>query len=156
MKYALIDEYVGHYSVALMCHALCVSRSGYYRWRDRPVSQQAVRKFALEGLIKTTYEEFKAVYGAPRITEELNALGHPCSVNFVAKIMKENGILARNGKGFNYGSHALTHHNVADNLLRRKFDVEEANQKWVSDITYIWVGKRWLVVLGDRNGLIFP
>lgn len=126
-----------------MCRTLNVSRSGYYRWRNRPPSQQSQRKSALEALIKTTYEEFKAIYGAPRIAEELNALGHPCSVNFVAKIMRENGIVARNGKGFNYGRHALTMHNVADNLLRRKFDVEEVNQKWVSDITYIWVGKRW-------------
>lgn len=53
-------------------------------------------------------------------------------------------MLARNGKGFNYGGHALAMSNVADNLLWRDFNVERPNQKWVTDITYIWVGQRWL------------
>ena len=53
-------------------------------------------------------------------------------------------MLARNGKGFNYGGHALAMSNVADNLLWRDFSVERPNQKWVTDITYIWVEQRWL------------
>ncbi|WP_367971465.1 IS3 family transposase [Vibrio scophthalmi] len=34
--------------------------------------------------------------------------------------------------------------NVADNLLRRDFEADNPNQKWVTDITYIWVKSRWL------------
>ncbi|MDO6542955.1 IS3 family transposase, partial [Photobacterium sanguinicancri] len=34
--------------------------------------------------------------------------------------------------------------NVADNLLRRDFQSDTANRKWVTDITYIWVKKQWL------------
>ncbi|HAS6549346.1 TPA: DDE-type integrase/transposase/recombinase [Vibrio parahaemolyticus] len=34
--------------------------------------------------------------------------------------------------------------NVTDNLLRRDFESETPNQKWVTDITYIWVKSRWL------------
>lgn len=95
-------------------------------------------------LVKDTFEEFEAAYGAPRIAQELNDLGHTCSVNFVAKIMQEQGMLARNGKAFNYGSHALTMHNVADNILWRDFSTDRANQKWVTDITYVWVKNQWL------------
>jgi transposase InsO family protein len=94
--------------------------------------------------VKETYTEFEAVYGAPRIAEELNALGFPCSVNFIAKIMQEEGIVARNGKAFNYGGHALTMHNVAENLLWRDFSSDQPNKKWVTDITYIWVEKQWM------------
>ncbi|NMV27086.1 DDE-type integrase/transposase/recombinase [Vibrio parahaemolyticus] len=37
--------------------------------------------------------------------------------------------------------------NVADNLLRRDFESETPNQKWVTDITYIWVKSRWLFLV---------
>lgn len=144
MKYALIKEHVGLYAVSLMCQVLSVSRSGYYRWLSRPASERDTRKAQVESLVKSTFEEFEAAYGAPRITDELNALGYSCSLNYIAKIMQENGMLARNGKAFNYGGHALTMNNVADNLLWRDFNAENPNQKWVTDITYIWVKQRWL------------
>ncbi|SFW90747.1 DDE-type integrase/transposase/recombinase [Chitinophaga sancti] len=33
---------------------------------------------------------------------------------------------------------------VADNLLNRNFKAERANQKWVSDFTYIRISEGWL------------
>lgn len=95
-------------------------------------------------VVKDTYEKFEAAYGAPRLTKELNELGYPCSVNYIANIMAEQGIKARNGKGFNYSRHSLTMNNVSENLLWRDFKAEYPNQKWTSDITYIWVQNKWL------------
>ncbi|WP_045390394.1 IS3 family transposase [Vibrio rotiferianus] len=51
---------------------------------------------------------------------------------------------ARNGKGFKYSKDVAAMTNVAENLLRRDFESETPNQKWVTDITYIWVKSRWL------------
>jgi putative transposase len=98
----------------------------------------------MQQLVKDTYFEFEAAYGAPRIAKELNELGYACSVNYIAGIMAEQGIKARNGKGFNYSRHSLTMNNVSDNLLWRDFYAAQPNQKWTSDITYIWVSDRWL------------
>lgn len=53
-------------------------------------------------LVKDSYAEFEAAYGAPRIAKELRAPGYPCSMNYIAGIMAEQGLKARNGKGFNY------------------------------------------------------
>lgn len=144
MKYALILQYVGQYSICLMCRVLGVHRSGFNRWRDQPESQRDRRREEMTEKVKDTFEDFEAVYGAPRLHRELNANGYPCSLNYVAKIMQEQGMLARNGKAFNYGGHALTMHNVADNLLWRDFSTTGPNQKWVTDITYVWVHKQWL------------
>lgn len=144
MKYALIVEYVGSYPVALMCRVLNVSKSGYYRWLDRPVSTRGQRRIDMQERIKSTYEEFEAAYGAPRLAKELSELGYPCSVNYVAKLMAEQGIKARNGKGFRYSRHSLTMHNVSDNLLWRDFAASKPNEKWTTDITYIWVKDQWL------------
>lgn len=144
MKYALIYEHIGLYSIVLMCRVLGVSKSGYYRWLERPVCERERRRMEMEGRIKETYESFEAAYGAPRIARELTELGHPCSVNYVAQIMSEQGLKALNGKGFNYSSHSLAMHNVSDNLLWRDFAASQPNQKWTTDITYIWVRDRWL------------
>ena len=144
MKYAVILEHVGLFSIVLMCEVLSVSRSGFYRWRDRPQSKRSARREQMIELVKETYEEFEAVYGAPRITKELKELGYPCSVNYIAGLMSSEGIKARNGKGFNYSKHSLSMNNVSDNLLWRDFYAKESNQKWTSDITYIWVQDRWL------------
>ena len=35
---------------------------------------------------------------------------------------------------------------VANNLLNREFNVTRPNEKWVSDITYLWTLEGWLYV----------
>ena len=144
MKYALISEFCQQYTVRLMCRVMEVSASGYYRWKRRPVSLREQRRAETEAAIMETYESFKARYGAPRIAQELTASGTPCSVNYVAGIMRAKDISARNGKAFKYSRSSEAMTNVADNLLWRQFAAEQPNQKWTTDITYIWVKDRWL------------
>lgn len=144
MKYALIREHVGQFTISLMCKSLHVSRAGYYCWRDRPSSERERRKESMKQHVADTWATFKARYGAPRIAEELRALKVPCSVNYVAELLKMQGLKARNGKRFTYGGHPLTMNNVSDNLLWRKFGANGPNQKWTTDITYIWVEKKWV------------
>ena len=144
MKYALIREHVGLFTVCLMCRCLGVSRAGYYRWRDRPKSERQLRREAMTEQVADTWATFKARYGAPRIAEELRALHIPCSVNYVAELLKIQGLKARNGKRFTYGGHPLAMNNVSDNLLWRQFGADRPNEKWTTDITYIWVEGRWV------------
>ena len=140
----MIVDYLEHYSVVLMCRVMGVSKSGFYRWLDRPASLKDQRRMDMQERVKQTYEEFEAAYGAPRLAKELTELGYPCSVNYVAKIMSEQGIRARNGKGFRYSRHSLAMNNVSDNLLWRNFAASKPNEKWTTDITYIWVKDQWL------------
>lgn len=127
-----------------MCRSLFVSRSGYYRWRESPDSMWKAKRQVVRAHVLDTYSTFKARYGAPRITQELLALGIKCSTNYVANIMQGEGLRARNGKAFKYSRHSPAMVNVADNILKRKFNVDKPNQKWVTDITYIWVKDKWL------------
>ena len=137
-------DHLERYSKSLMCSVMGVSRWGFNKWLKCAVSAREQRKALYIERIKETYAEFEAAYGAPRITQELNELGYPCSENYIAKIMAEQGLRARNGKGFKYARHSLTMNNVSENLLWRDFAAEKPNQKWTSDITYIWVERRWL------------
>jgi putative transposase len=127
-----------------MCRVLSVSRGGYYRWFNRTKSPRQQQRELRSQQIIDTYATFKARYGAPRIAKELSEMGHPCSTNFVANVLKSQGLKAHNGKAFNYGGHALTMHNVSENLLWRRFGAIKPNEKWTTDITYIWVDKQWL------------
>ncbi|WP_252738102.1 IS3 family transposase [Marinobacter salexigens] len=139
-----MDQFRQWYTVRLMCRVMQVSASGYYRWKQRPTSLKDQRRAEMESAIMKTYASFKARYGAPRIARELTETGVPCSVNYVAGIMREKSIRARNGKAFKYSRTSEAMNNVADNLLWRQFAAERPNQKWTTDITYIWVNDRWL------------
>ncbi|EGQ8047408.1 IS3 family transposase [Vibrio parahaemolyticus] len=144
VKYEFIESYTGEYSISLMCRTLEVSRGGYYKWCHHTPSERSKRRERFEQLVMCTFAQYRARYGSVRIAEELNEAGYACCVNYVADIMKEKGIRARNGKGFKYSKDVAAMTNVADNLLRRDFESETPNQKWVTDITYIWVKSRWL------------
>lgn len=121
-----------------------VSRSGFYVWLKRPVSELEQRRALVSEAVESAYHGFKRRYGAPRLTIELNEQGIGCSLNHVAMLLKEKGLRARNGKGFKYRARIESKTNVSENLLRRQFEASQPNQKWVSDITYIKVGRTWL------------
>ena len=121
-----------------------VSRSGYYRFRDREPSARALKREQIRQAVCDTYFEFNRIYGSPRIAEELNDLGMSCSENHIAQIMRENGLKARNGKQFKYSPTPEATSGVSGNLLARSFTASKPNQKWVSDITYIEIDQGWI------------
>ncbi len=143
MKYAFIESLVTEFKITKMCGWLFVSRSGFYRWRNRGISPRERKKELVRSAVIATYYDFKKRYGAPRITEELNETGIPCSINHVAQLLQSEGLRARNGKNFKYMPTACATSNVADNILARNFKANKPNEKWVSDITFINVDGEW-------------
>jgi len=127
-----------------MCDWLDVSSAGFYRWRDRDISPREHKQALVRAAAVDVYYKFNKRYGAPRIHEELEALGIPCCVNNIAQIMQDEGLKARNGKNFKYIPTAYATSNVADNILNRNFKASKPNEKWVSDITYIDVDGEWM------------
>ena len=73
-----------------MCKVLGVSKSGYYIWLKRPVSNQKKIKAKLTAKIKRIHVQSKGIYGSPKITKVLAAEGVTVSQKTVANIMKEN------------------------------------------------------------------
>lgn len=127
-----------------MCRLLSVSRSGFYAWLKRPISAREQQRIRISEATEAMFYGFKKRYGAPRITIELNAQGIHCCLNHVADVMQEKGLRARNGKGFKYRARIESKTHVSDNVLARRFETNEPNRKWVSDITYIRVNRQWL------------
>jgi putative transposase len=145
MRYQFIDDYRGDWPVRVMCRVLRVWPSGFYAWRHRPVGAQAIRRGELTEKVQQIFKDHRRVYGSPRVHEHLLADGDRCSVNTVAKIMRDEGLKAKGSKRFKPVTTNSKHHQpVADNLLQRDFTATSPNQKWVADITYIPTRMGWL------------
>ena len=144
MTYRFIESHQEAWPIRVMCETLEVSPAGYYAWLRRPPSFQQQRRDALLVLIRGIHAEVKHRYGSPRLHAALAARGAACSVNTVAKLMRDNDIRAKSARKFRCttdSNHALP---VAANVLSREFDPEGPNESWVADITYIPTREGWL------------
>ena len=129
----------------MMCRVLGVSTSGYYDWRRRPLSDQAKRKLELMSHVEMIHLNSRKLYGAPRITAALNALGYSVSRSTISTWMKEAKLFSKTKKRFRVmttdSKHKLP---VAANVLNREFTVEKPGMALASDITYIPTYEGWL------------
>lgn len=140
----MIKENSINYSVRLMCKMLCVSPSGYYDWRDRPPSKRAQENAILAAKIKAIFDEEHSRAGAKRIAKRVNLEGAKVSRHRVARIMRANGWRAKAAKKFKATTNSNHKLPVAPNLLQQNFSANRPNEKWVSDITYVWTEEGWL------------
>lgn len=137
MRYRFVHDHSGQYPVRLMCRALKVSPSAYYAWRRRPESRRVREDRRLLVEIRAIHQAKREVYGSPRIHAELKARGIRHGEKRVARLMRENGIRAKQKKKFKATTDSKHSHPVAPNLLKRDFEAFAPNEKWVADITYI-------------------
>lgn len=128
----------------MMCSMLCVSSSGYYDWRNRPLSALNQENALLAAKIKAIFDDEHARAGAKRIAKRLKAEGTQVSRHRVARIMRLNGWRAKAAKKFKATTNSNHKLPVAPNLLQQNFSASKPNEKWVSDITYIWTDEGWL------------
>lgn len=144
MRFQFIEAHGDRWPVQVMCRVLEVTTSGFYAWRRRPVSSQQERRRKMATQIQMVYAEHRGRYGSPRVHRELVAAGHPCSENFVAKLMRQANIRAKTKRKFRQTTDSRHNLAVAPNLLNRNFAAESPNRVWLSDITYIPTGEGWL------------
>ena len=144
MKYKFMDGHRSEFEVGKMCRALGVSRSGYYRWRQKPVSDREKENEKLAAAIKDIHEGSRNTYGSPRVHAELRDKGYRIGRNRVARLMREHRIRSKVKKRFKVTTHSKHRLPVAENLLQGDIQVYRPNRVWVSDITYIRSREGWL------------
>ena len=144
MRYRFIDEHKKAWPVNLMCSVLSVSRSGYYDWTGRGASQRAQANRELDRRIRDIFACHRQRYGVPRITDALHDEGVECSENRVARRMRALGLKAIQAKKFKVTTDSNHSKPVAPDLVEQDFSAVAPNQKWTSDITYIWTDEGWL------------
>ncbi len=150
MKYQFINEHRHCFGVLTMCRVLQASKSGFYQWLDKPLSNRALEDRRLLELIRASYSASSGIYGSPRVFLDLREVGESCGVHRVARIMKTHGIKALRGYK---APRVITGRPsiIAPNQLNRTFTADHPDQFWVTDITYIrtWQGWLYLAVVLD-------
>lgn len=143
MKFAFIHAEKKHFSVAALCRVLEVSRQGYYAYQSRPVSPRVAHDAALQDQVRTAFEQSGRRYGSPRVRQQLLRDGHAASKRRVERAMRAMGLAARRPRRWRVTTRADATHPTCPNVLNRNFTATRPNERWVTDITYIWTAEGW-------------
>lgn len=144
MKYAFINTQTLFHSLVRLCCALSVSRSGYYYWKQRQLSHRQQYNHQVLEEIKVVHGEVMETYGSPRMHRELLARGFELSRGRVERVMRSDGIQAKQAKRRKRTIKHREGQAPEPNILARQFYALKPNEKWVSDITFIETREGWL------------
>jgi transposase InsO family protein len=126
------------FPVAAMARVFEVTRQGYYAFVKRELSERVQADAKLREQVKQIFDEYDGRYGSPRIHVELCKKGVRVGKRRVERTLRGMGLRACGPRRrFRPPLRDLTLP-PAPNLLDRQFEAERPNQRWVTDITYIW------------------
>jgi len=140
-----------HYPIALISRILNVSTSGFYAWRDRPLSEWAQEEARLEVEIRAAHKRTRETYGAERLQRDLAEHGIQVGICRIKRIRRKLGICCKQKRRFKATTDSKHTLPVAENILGQQFKVAAPNEVWISDITYVPTDEGWLYVTGHKD-----
>jgi putative transposase len=144
VKYQCIEARREHFPISMMCRLLQASNSGYYAWLTRPECKRAKIDRELIPIIKRLHHESGGIYVSPKIQFVLKDEGYHYGRHKVSRLMRSIGLRGCPKKRFKVTTIRHPDNTIAKNLLEQNFSVEQPNQCWVADITYINTNQGWL------------
>jgi putative transposase len=143
VRFAFIHAEKAYHPIKTLCRNLEVSRQGYYAWRQRPTSPRVKADAELCLAVRKVFVETDARYGSPRVLRELRAQGFKTSKRAVERAMRAQGLTPPTPRRHRITTVANSADVPAPNDLDRNFSATRPNQRWVTDITYVWTGEGW-------------
>ena len=144
MRFACVHAEKANHAVRRLCRVLEVTPSGYYAWVQRQPSQRQRDNDRLKVRIRAVHAASRGTYGSPRVHEQLTQEGCEVGRERVARLLREMGLVGLPAKRFRHTTDSTHARPVAPNVLARRFHAERPNQRWTTDITYIWTWEGWL------------
>lgn len=139
------------YPLRLLCDALGVSRSGYYKWYKRKRSKREREDARLEVSIKAAHQRSRETYGTIRIKDELAEEGIKAGRDRIRRLRNKLGLVCKRRKRFKATTDSNHSMPASPNLVSQKFEVSSPDEVWVSDITYVPTNEGWLYVAGIKD-----
>ena len=133
-RFRFVDDHQHTYPVKRLCDLVECSRSGFYAWVGRPLSDRYVADAVLANEIFDIHVGSYRTYGAPRVLGQLQHRNLHVGRKRVARIMAECGLVGAHGrKKWRRGKRSSSA--PGPDLIGRDFTAEESNTRWVADIT---------------------
>jgi putative transposase len=131
----------GNLSIERMCQLAGVSRAGFYRslQQKEPVEEDLEVRSAIQNI----FAAHKRRYGYRRVSRELRGRGMRVNHKRVARLMREDNLLAVQPQAFVVTTDSDHELEVYLNLASR-MKLTGVNQLWVADITYIRLGREFV------------
>ena len=133
----------GILSVERMCRVAAVSRASFYRWLEP--SAPAEEEMEVRTAIQAVVLEHRGRYGYRRVTRELGRRGMIVNHKRVARLMREDNLLAVQPRAFVATTDSAHEFEVYQNLASR-MKLTGMNQLRVADITYVRLQKEFVYV----------
>lgn len=134
----MIESFQEHHDIDELCEFLSVSRSGFYDWRNRPVSEREKENKVLAQKIHHVFGQSRQTYGALRVTEQLKEEGVTCGKNRVARLMQQEGLRSVHRQKWRPCTTDSKHDMaISPNVISQDFTAKGPNEKWGCDISYI-------------------
>lgn len=144
MKYAWIREQSLFHSVRLLCDALQVSCSGFYAWRDRPLSKRSHENQSLSEHMLAVHQEMREAYGSERLWRELRDRGIACGRHRVRRLRRKCGLATKRRRRYLRTRSPYQRDVAAPRLITWPFYSQGRDAIWVTDITFIPTRQGWL------------
>ncbi len=144
VKYAWIKQHEAEFSVKSMCQHMTVSRSAYYAWRVRPLTAIEKDDIELIEIIKTLFQKGRKNYGTRRLKKALLSQGRQVSRRRIGRLMAAAGLACKTKRKFIATTNSNHELPIAPNFLDRQFTMQQPDQAYVGDITYIYTLEGWL------------
>src|SRR5437764_14683007 len=144
MSFALIDRAKAEFPVHRLCRVLGASQSGYFAWRAQPACRRQHDDMVLLAHVRSAFALSNSTYGSPRLTRELQDSGLTVDRRRIARLMRDNGLRARQKRRFKRTTDSHHAWPVAPNLLDQDFTATGPDKKWGADISYVWTREGWL------------
>lgn len=144
------------FDVKFMCRELGVSRSGFYAYMARGVSDRERDDLELVPLIHAEFGKHPRGCGSRMVVGGLRTQNCRVGRKRVVRLMAEENLKPRLKRRFVRTTQSQPGQAAAPNLLEQVFEPGAPNKVWASDITYVHTGCGWAYLaavldLGSRR-----